>query len=203
MIKRLQIGLTRWLRIILICNPDLSKDQIANKISNYITLASTVQGAALSLPGAIPGLGTAAQVTIEVSTLSTDVSLIIRNEAYLAFAMGYLYGIKGRELLIQNTLIIMGLSVNALVISKRGIIRIGNKVLSKQFKKKFSAKVLQKINKKVGITVLTKYGTKRGGVALGKLIPFGIGVVVGGGFNYFTMRLFASYTKKVMKLKYT
>jgi len=42
----------------------------------------------------------------------------------------------------------------------------------------------------VGTTIVTKYGTKRGGIALGRVIPFGVGVVVGGGFNLATMKGF-------------
>ena len=37
---------------------------------------------------------------------------------------------------------------------------------------------------------MTKYGTKRGGIAIGKLVPFGAGVLVGGGFNLATMKGF-------------
>ena len=59
-----------------------------------------------------------------------------------------------------------------------------------QFNKNVSGKVLQRINQRVGTTILTKYGTKRGGVALGKLIPFGIGAAIGGTFNFYTMNHF-------------
>ena len=53
----------------------------------------------------------------------------------------------------------------------------------------------------VGTTILTKYGTKRGGVAIGKLIPFGVGVVVGGGFSYLTMKKFGDSARKYFSLK--
>ncbi len=47
-----------------------------------------------------------------------------------------------------------------------------------------------KINRKVGTTIFTKYGAKRGGIAVGRLIPFGVGALVGGGFNLATMKKF-------------
>ena len=97
-------------------------------------------------------------------------------------------------MLIQDTLICIGLWTNALSLTKSGAIRIGTKVIEANFKKHFSAKVLQAINRKVGTTILTKYGTKRGGIALGKLIPFGVGVLVGGGFSYITMKNFKQRT---------
>ena len=43
--------------------------------------------------------------------------------------------------------------------------------------------------------MLTKFGTKRGGVAVGRLIPFGIGALVGGGMNYTTA---AGFTASVL-----
>ena len=59
-----------------------------------------------------------------------------------------------------------------------------------QFNKRISGKTLVKVNQRVGTTVVTKYGTKRGGIALGKLVPFGVGAVIAGGFNYFTFNGF-------------
>jgi hypothetical protein len=52
--------------------------------------------------------------------------------------------------------------------------------------------MLKKINTKLGTTVLTKYGTKRGGVALGRMLPFGVGATVGGGVNLIMTRSFGS-----------
>ena len=110
-------------------------------------------------------------------------------------------GIKGRETLIQDTLICIGLWTKALVLTKSGAIRIGTKVVEAQFKKKFPAKILQAINRKVGKTILTKYGTKRGGIAIGKLIPFGVGTIVGGGFNYLVMKAFKKSSIRYLRLK--
>jgi hypothetical protein len=43
---------------------------------------------------------------------------------------------------------------------------------------------LRKINLALGRTVVTKYGTKRGVIALGTALPFGIGAAIGGRANY-------------------
>ncbi len=196
------IKIKNWVDGIIRKNPDLTQEQIANIISNHYINVSTTQGAALALPGSIPGLGTIIETAIDAGAIGVDITLFMANQISLVFALGYLYGIEERELLIQETLIIIGLSSGALEITKSGAIRIGTKIVTKQFDKKFSAKILMAINKKVGTTVLTKYGTKRGGIALGRLIPFGVGVMVGGLFNHFTMKAFAKYAKMNMSLKY-
>jgi len=190
-----------WVKEVKKENPNLNNDQIAEYLSDYIVWQYTGQGVALGLPGAIPGLGTVAQIAIESGALSADIALMVRNQTYIVFALGYCYGIKGRETLIQDALLCMGLWTKALVLTKRGAVMIGTKILDSAFKKKFSADILKAINKKVGTTILTKYGTKRGGIAVGKLIPFGVGAVVGGGFNYITMKSFKNETTKYFSLK--
>ena len=190
-----------WISEIKRENPGLTMEQLADYIGDHIVWTYTKQGAALALPGAIPGLGTVVQVATEIGTISADIALMVRNQAYLVFALGHCLGIKGREILIQDTLICMGLWTNALNLTKKGVVRLGTKIVDANFKKRFPAKILQAINKKVGTTILTKYGTKRGGIALGKLIPFGVGTLVGGGFNYIVMKHFKNTTISYFNLK--
>lgn len=52
---------------------------------------------------------------------------------------------------------------------------------------------LQAINRKMGRTIVTKYGTKRGVLALGKALPVFIGSAVGGGANYVLTRSLAHH----------
>ena len=196
-----QNDIKKWIDGIKKENPKLTNDEIAENVCDYIVFSYTKQGAALSLPGSIPGLGTAVQIYIEAGTTSADIALLVRNTTYLVFALGEIYGIKERKVLIQDTLLIIGLWSKAIIITKEGAMRIGEKIITNAFKNKFPAQIFKAINKKVGTTILTKYGTKRGGVAVGKLIPFGVGVVIGGGFNYLMMKKFAKQTKKYFNLK--
>lgn len=190
-----------WVREVRRENPELGPDQLAEYLSDRIVWTYTSQGAALALPGAIPGLGTIVQAGVELGATGTDVALMVRNQTYLTFALGECYGLHGRDTLIQDALICMGLWTNTLALTKTGAVRVGTKIAAASFKKHFPTAVLRRINKKVGTTILTKYGTKRGGVALGKLVPFGVGVVVGGGFNYLTMKAFAASARSYFRLK--
>ena len=49
---------------------------------------------------------------------------------------------------------------------------------------KIPTTALRSINKALGRTIVTKYGTKRGAIALGRALPFGIGAAIGAGANY-------------------
>jgi hypothetical protein len=42
---------------------------------------------------------------------------------------------------------------------------------------------LNQINSVLGRNFVTKYGTKQGVIVLGRVVPFGIGAVIGGGAN--------------------
>lgn len=48
---------------------------------------------------------------------------------------------------------------------------------------------LRRINTSLATTVVSKYGSRRSAVAVGKLLPFGIGAVVGGTANYALIRV--------------
>jgi hypothetical protein len=190
-----------WVDQVRASNPELDAESLADYIGDKIVWTYTTQGAALALPGAIPGLGTVVQIGVESGAAVTDIALMVRNQSYLVFALGACLGRKGKETLIQDALICMGLWTNALQLTKTGAIRMGTKIVEANFKKRFPASILMAVNKRVSTTVLTKYGTKRGGVALGRMIPFGVGVAVGGGFNYLTMKAFKKATIRYLSLK--
>ncbi|MDX5568192.1 hypothetical protein PYK79_39600 [Streptomyces sp. ID05-04B] len=48
---------------------------------------------------------------------------------------------------------------------------------------KVPVETLRQINKVLGRNFVTKYGTKQGIIVLGRVAPFGIGAVIGGGAN--------------------
>ena len=191
----------KWIREVRKENPELSNDELADYIGDKIVWTYTMQGAALALPGAIPGLGTAIQISTEVGLTTADVALMIRNQSYLVFALGHIYGFRSRVSLVQDALVVIGLWANALSMAKSGVVYVGTKVASANLRKHFSGKILLAINRKVSTTILTKYGTKRGGIALGKLIPFGLGSLVAGGFNYITMKAFKRQTMSYLSTK--
>ncbi|WBC15865.1 hypothetical protein O7600_03215 [Micromonospora sp. WMMA1998] len=48
---------------------------------------------------------------------------------------------------------------------------------------KVPSETLKQINKVLGKHFVTKYGTKQGIIVLGRVAPFGIGALIGGGAN--------------------
>lgn len=170
-------------------HPSLSRDALAAKWSNKICWRYASEGAATALPGAIPGLGTSIQVAIEAGAISADLAYMLRCMAGLTIGVGLIYGRDTESSFNQDFVRVLALWCGVLKLSKETTVRLASKVAIARFKK-VPALVFKRINQKVGVTIITKYGTKRGGVAIGRLVPFGVGVVVGGGFNLATMKGF-------------
>jgi len=154
----------------------------------------TGAGVVASLPGAVPGLGTAVQFGVGSATLTGETWFMLRNLAKFQLVVATLEGRDpGSKDVEDDVLIVFGLATGALVPATEAVKRVGTKIAISQFNRHVSGKLLAAINRKVGATVLTKWGTKRGGIALGRLIPFGVGALVGGGMNYATTRKFVTW----------
>lgn len=170
-------------------HPKLTTHALAEKWADKICWRYASEGAATALPGAIPGLGTAAQVGIEAGAISADLAYMLRCMAGITIGVGQIYKRDTSASFNQDFVRVLGVWCGVLSLGKEPTVRVASKVAIAQFKK-VPAEIFKRINRKVGTTIVTKYGTKRGGIAVGRLIPFGVGAVVGGGFNLATMKGF-------------
>lgn len=170
-------------------HPRLSHDALATKWADKICWRYASQGAVTALPGAIPALGSSVQVAIEAGAISADLAYMLRCMAGLSIGVGLIYERDIEASFNQDFVRVLGLWCGVLTLGKEATVRIASKAAIAQFKK-VPAVVFKRINQKVGVTIVTKYGTKRGGVAVGRLVPFGVGALVGGCFNLATMKGF-------------
>lgn len=171
-------------------HPKKSNHELAKLLGKRVRNKYTSVGVASSLPSVIPGFGTAAQIAIEASTISADLALMVRWMTNVTIGVALIYGKDIENEHNVELVKILGIWCGVIKSTKIAVTKVGTKVAAVQFNKHVSGKVLAKINKRVGTTIVTKYGTKRGGVALGKLIPLGVGAVIGGTFNFYTMKAF-------------
>jgi hypothetical protein len=178
----------RWVAKIRKARPKASNLDLAAAIGHKIAVLYAGQGALTALPGAIPGLGTAVQVGIEVGAITADLSFMLRNQSYMCLAMAHVYGHDLRSSDREYELLLaLGLWCGAIRPIGEAVVRVSSKIAAAAFKKHVPGKLFASINRKVGTTIVTKYGTKRGGIAVGRAIPFLVGSVVGAGFNLVTM----------------
>lgn len=170
-----------------------SGPDLARKIVNAATWKLTGVGVVASLPSAIPGLGTAVQIGITATSITGETWLILRNLTAMQLMVAGILDYDVSDLERKEELIIVwGIETGAIVPAKEAIKRVGAKVAINQFDKRVTGEALKRINQKLGATVFTKWGTERGGIALGRLIPIGVGTLVGGGINYLTAKSFGA-----------
>jgi len=179
----------RHISYLRIAHPSIAKDDLAHKWADRICWRYASQGAVTALPGAIPGLGTVTQIGIEAGAISADLAYMLRCMAGMAIGVGQIYERDIDASFNQDFVRVLGLWCGVLSLGKEATVRVSTKVAIAQFKR-VPGEVFKRINQKVGTTIVTKYGTKRGGIAVGRLVPFGVGAVVGGGFNLATMKGF-------------
>lgn len=170
--------------------PNLSKKELADKYGNRLRSKYTNVGVVTALPGAIPGIGTKIQIAVEVGSISADLALMLRWMAAMCYGIALIYEKDISSEFNQEFIKVLGVWCKVITIAKEATSKIATRIAVVQFNKRVSSKILQRINQRVGTTIITKYGTKRGGVALGRLIPFGVGAAVGGTFNFVAMNAF-------------
>ena len=162
-------------------------------------LATT--GAAVGGTAAAPGVGTAVAVVASI----TDIAYVTKRSCDMMLVIAALHGHDGATVEERKMWLLTVLAFGdtaAATFSK--IAAEAGKGLGKKAVGAIPAKSLSQINRVIGRTVLTKYGSKRGAVALGRVLPFGFGAAIGGTANYVTTRTLARHTNKFFaELPYT
>lgn len=170
-------------------NPHLEPTALAALYLKRTRRKYTSVGVATTLPGIIPGLGTAAQLAIEAGAISADVLFMLRWMASLCYGTALIYNRDSKDGFEDEFTVVLGIWAGVVELARAGAAK-GERISINHFDKHVTDRIRNRMNQKIGRKLVTKYGSKRGGVALGTLIPFGIGAVVGGTFNYFTIDRF-------------
>ena len=143
-----------------------------------------------ALPGAFPGIGTVTQIGVSGATFTTEVWFLLRDMARLHYEIAAAFDQDLHdEGLLHGLLLVWGLTTGAVIPAREGVKTVGTRIAVSQFRAHFPGRWLSMLNRSLGATV-TKFGTKRGGVALGRLIPFGVGIGINAAVNYLTVRRF-------------
>lgn len=172
-------------------HPAESPETLARREVKATVARCTGVGVVAGLPGTIPGLGTFAQASATLGIAGGEAAILLRNVASLQYLVAGIYGhdLHAPER-VDELLVVAGLQSGLVLPAREAGKRVGTKIAAAQFNRHVSGAMLRKINTKLGTTVVTKYGTKRGGVALGRMLPFGVGATIGGSVNFVMTRSF-------------
>ncbi|MFJ8824895.1 hypothetical protein ACIREE_24330 [Streptomyces sp. NPDC102467] len=160
-------------------NPEATPAQVIRNLERMYVSALTGTGAAVGATAAAPGVGTGVALALSAGETLSSLEL----SALFALSVAEVHGVPIDEVERRRTIvmgIMLGGSGSATIgkVAERTGQHWGRQVVAK-----VPVETLRQINKILGRNFITKYGTKQGIIVLGRVAPFGIGAVIGGGAN--------------------
>ncbi|MFD6157299.1 hypothetical protein ACFWF7_21555 [Nocardia sp. NPDC060256] len=155
-------------------HPSESPEQIVDRLGRHYSIVVTASGVVVGLTAAVPGVGT----LIGLAAAGADTLFFL--EASTVYAVGATE-VSGRKAAAPPPL------VSAVVIGQAGTESLGAAGRSaKQWDTKLANKlpIIRRMGDSPIKRFLVQFIVKRGALAFGKVIPAGIGAVVGGVGNY-------------------
>ena len=160
-------------------NPDMDPAGVIKRLSRELRAATIGSGAAVGGSAAAPGVGTTAALVLSAG----EAVGFMNATALYVLARAEVQGLALRDIERRRTLLM------AIMLGDAGAKSVG-KVAERTGQHWARALVssipmsrIYRINAVLGPNFVTKFGTTRGIVVLGRVIPFGIGAVIGGGAN--------------------
>ncbi|WBB80421.1 hypothetical protein O7606_03295 [Micromonospora sp. WMMD882] len=160
-------------------NPDATPAEVIRSLERMYVSALTGSGAAVGGAAAAPGVGTGVAVALSAGEFLSSLQL----SALFALSVAEVHGVPIDEVERRRT-IVMGIMLGGS--GQATIAKVAERT-GKHWGRHIAAKVpgetLRQINKVLGRHFVTRFGTRQGIIVLGRVAPFGIGAVIGGGAN--------------------
>lgn len=164
------------------------KSRVADKIIKRYSKQAALIGSATALTGIVPGIGTIVAQVVG-TTADTAVSMKLQVDMCLCLADVFGYDITDEDvrhlvflISVAGSLEKVGSDIGFSVGSKAGVRML------RQYLQGAALQTIKQMFRRIGITFTRK--------ALEKSIPFGVGVVIGGGANYALTRYVGREAKK-------
>jgi hypothetical protein len=162
-------------------HPDMTPQDFARLIVYQRSRISAMGGAVSSLPGAFPGVGTAAEIG---AGLADTAALIYAQVALiLALAAAFDHDLEAHDARAADVRIVLALDAGAAKFGKRGVELADGEPLDPS-----SRQLSEDVNRELGAMVVKRTARRRARTLLGREIPFGVGVAIGAGSNFKVMR---------------
>ncbi|WP_328862150.1 hypothetical protein [Streptomyces sp. NBC_00306] len=160
-------------------NPEATPAEVLRTLERMYVSALTGTGAAVGGAAAAPGVGTGVALALSAGEALSSLEL----SALFALSVAEVHGVSIDEIERRRTIVMgvmLGGSGSATItkVAERTGQHWGRQVVAK-----VPVETLRQINKILGKNFVPKYGTKQGIIVLGRVAPFGIGAVIGGGAN--------------------
>jgi hypothetical protein len=160
-------------------NREATPAQVIRSLERMYVSALGGTGAAVGATAAAPGVGTGVALALSAGETLSSLEL----SALFALSVAEVHGVpidevERRRTIVMGVMLGGGGSATITKVAERTGQHWGRQVVAK-----VPVETLRQINKVLGKNFITKYGTKQGIIVLGRVAPFGIGAVIGGGAN--------------------
>ncbi|MFD7883193.1 hypothetical protein ACFV3N_12245 [Streptomyces bauhiniae] len=160
-------------------NPQATPAQVIRNLERMYVSALAGTGAAVGGTAAAPGVGTGVALALSAGEALSSLEL----STLFALSLAEVHGIPLDEIERRRT-IVMGILLGSK--GSETITKVAQRTgqhWGRQVVAKVPVETLRQVNSILGKNFVTKYGTKQGIIVLGRVAPFGIGAVIGGGAN--------------------
>jgi hypothetical protein len=161
-------------------NPKATPAEVIRTLERMYVSALASTGAAVGATAAAPAVGTGVALALSAGEAFSSLEL----STLFVLSVAEVHGVRLDEIERRRTLvmgILLGQSGSSTIVGETAK-RTGQH-WGRQLVSKVPMSTLKQINKVLGKNFVTKYGTKQGIIVLGRVAPFGIGAVIGGGAN--------------------
>lgn len=159
--------------------PDAAPREIIEDLQDLFLKSVTISGAAVGGAAAVPGVGTVAALALGVG----EVIGFLEAATLFTLAVGHVHGIDVEDVDRRRTLVL------TVLLGQSGREAVGKAAqrlpgpLGGIVAGKMSTPTLRELNRGLVRTFLRRYAIRQGSLAFGRLVPFGVGAVIGGSGN--------------------
>jgi hypothetical protein len=163
-------------------HPGIAPSDLARMIVYQRCKLAAIAGGVSSLPGAFPGVGTAAEFG---AGLADTVALVYAQVALtLAVAAAFDHDLSAHDDRAADVRVVLALDAGAAKFGKRGVVELADGGTLDPNDRSLS----EELNRELGALVVKRTARRRVRTLLGREIPFGVGVAIGAGANFKAMR---------------
>jgi hypothetical protein len=161
-------------------HPRASPSGLIHVLERQYLAAVTGAGVAVGGAAAVPGVGTSVALAVSGGEVAANISA----SAFLVMAVAHVHGLDLREVDRRKTLLLGVLMGDSAESALRTLAGRTSRHWAREVVEAVPIESIRRVNRVLGRNFVTRYGTKQGILVLGRVIPFGIGALVGGGGNY-------------------
>lgn len=161
--------------------PTAAPLELVKVLNREFRSATITMGAGVGVAAAAPGVGTAAALMLSTG----EIAAFMNATVLYVLARSEVQGISLQDVERRRTLVMAIMLGEAGMKSIESVAERTGQHWARQLVKAIPAEKVVAVNKVLGRNFVTKYGTTEGIIVLGRVAPFGIGAVIGGGMNAF------------------